>query len=77
MRHRLFLGLGLAFVLVLMPIAAEAQVCVRGKPCGNTCIARNRTCRVGQGTARQGGSPAPAAGCEGPTEQTGSPPQRE
>ena len=31
----------------------EAQrVCRTGKPCGNTCIARNRTCRVGSGTAR-------------------------
>jgi endonuclease YncB( thermonuclease family) len=32
----------------------EAQRnCTRGKPCGNTCIAQNRTCRVGTGTARQ------------------------
>lgn len=31
----------------------EAQpVCRTGKPCGNTCIARNKTCRVGTGTAR-------------------------
>lgn len=33
-------------------VPADAQKhCVKGKPCGNTCIARNKTCRVGTGTA--------------------------
>jgi micrococcal nuclease len=36
------------------PLEAQRN-CTRGKPCGNTCIARDRTCRVGTGTAR----PAP------------------
>lgn len=40
------------------PASAEGQkICRKGKPCGNTCIARNRTCHVGKGTARQA-SPA-------------------
>lgn len=34
--------------LIVFPVAAEAQKrCVKGKPCGNTCIAVNKTCRVG------------------------------
>ena len=33
--------------------ALEAQTCRRGKPCGNTCIARDKICHVGPGTARQ------------------------
>lgn len=34
--------------LLVLPSAADAQRrCVKGKPCGNTCIAANRTCRVG------------------------------
>lgn len=36
-----------------LPSALEAQKnCTRGKPCGNTCIARTKTCRVGTGSAR-------------------------
>lgn len=35
-----------------LPRELAAQRCVRGKPCGNTCIARERTCRVPPGTAR-------------------------
>jgi hypothetical protein len=27
------------------------RYCSKGKACGNTCIARNRTCRVGHGCA--------------------------
>ncbi len=40
------------------PVAGRAsksrsccKVCRKGKPCGNTCIARNKTCRVGPGCA--------------------------
>lgn len=43
-------------IVLASPAQAEAQVCRRGKPCGNTCIARNRTCRVGAGTARAAGA---------------------
>ena len=32
--------------------SAEAQNCSKGKPCGNSCIARDKVCRVGRGTAR-------------------------
>jgi hypothetical protein len=33
--------------LIAFPVLADAQRrCVKGKPCGNTCIARNKTCRV-------------------------------
>lgn len=55
-------------VLLATPSSAEAQVCRRGKPCGNTCIARNRTCRVGPGTARAAG----AAGTTPPVTATSS-----
>ena len=38
----------LALLLSLVPIVADAQRnCVKGKPCGNTCIARDKTCRIG------------------------------
>ena len=30
---------------------SQAQQCRKGKPCGNTCIARSRTCHSGSGTA--------------------------
>lgn len=49
----------LVFALTLASIFAvpeglDAQKrCVKGKPCGNTCIARSKTCRVGTGSARQ------------------------
>lgn len=46
--------------LFLAPGVADAQrVCRTGKPCGNTCIARDKVCRVGTGTARAAGQPAP------------------
>lgn len=46
--------------LVLTSVTADAQrVCKRGIPCGNTCIAANRTCRVGPGKAA--GAPPGAA----------------
>jgi hypothetical protein len=41
-------------LLVGVSAALEAQVCRRGKPCGNTCIARDKTCHVGPGPAQQG-----------------------
>lgn len=46
---RLWLSLVL---LVSFPSIALAQTCRKGKPCGNTCIAQNRECHVGSGTAR-------------------------
>lgn len=43
------------FLLILafvgLPRDAVAQRCSKGKPCGNTCIARDKECRVGRGSA--------------------------
>lgn len=46
---------------LLLPIAsAEGQRnCSKGKPCGNTCIARDKTCRIG--TPAGGATPRPEA----------------
>jgi len=43
----------LAALAAAAPGPAVAQNCRKGVPCGNTCIAANRVCRVGQGTARR------------------------
>lgn len=37
--------------LLLGPSDGEAQVCRKGIPCGNSCIAAWKTCRVGRGSA--------------------------
>ena len=37
--------------LVPTPVQGCCKVCSKGKPCGDTCIARNKTCRVGPGCA--------------------------
>lgn len=48
-----------AFALLILAAPADAQKnCTKGKPCGNTCIAANKTCRVGTGTAVQATTPA-------------------
>lgn len=51
----------LCAIIVMLSFGAadlEAQKnCTKGKACGNTCIAKNKTCRVGTSTARR---PAPA-----------------
>ena len=58
-------GLKLApLVAVLIAIGvsdAEAQRCVKGIPCGNTCISASKTCRVGSGTATKAGTSKPPA----------------
>lgn len=49
----------LAAAIVLLPHALPAQRnCTKGKPCGNTCIAQNRVCRIGSSPA----TPAPSTG---------------
>ena len=57
------LALGAAMLLGLSLAAArdlEAQRrCVRGIPCGNTCIAANRTCRTGSPPSQP--TPAPTS----------------
>jgi len=37
----------LALLLVAAPSAAAARTCTVGKPCGNTCIAKDKVCYVG------------------------------
>lgn len=51
-----------ALFLSLLATPAMAQKrCVKGKPCGNTCIAATKTCRVGTGTATRATTPTTAA----------------
>ena len=48
--------------LVALPIVAEAQKqCVKGKPCGNSCIAANKTCHVGAPAATPAAQSASSA----------------
>jgi hypothetical protein len=47
---RLLLGVLVLGVLVC-PVEAQRN-CVKGKPCGNTCIAQNKVCHVGSGAAQ-------------------------
>lgn len=55
---------------LLLPIAtADGQRnCTKGKPCGNTCIARNKTCRVGTPSSAPstGATPSPSAPSSSP-----------
>jgi hypothetical protein len=52
----------LAIALVLIPASLHAQrSCRKGKPCGNTCIAQNRTCHAGDGNASPPSRQAPAS----------------
>lgn len=50
------------FALVLLSLAAvpshAQKICTKGKPCGNRCIAQNRTCHAGAGSARSAGGRA-------------------
>lgn len=51
----------------------EAQRrCVKGKPCGNTCIAQNRTCHVSTPSATPSPSPAPRTAPAAPPARTDS-----
>jgi hypothetical protein len=38
------------------PLAAQRK-CTKGIPCGNTCIAANKVCRIGTTTARPASAP--------------------
>jgi len=53
------LGTLLAALLLFAATAQAQRNCVRGKPCGNTCIAVNKTCRISSPAPRP--APAPAA----------------
>jgi hypothetical protein len=43
--------IAVAGLLLAIASPASAQNCKKGIPCGNSCIAAGRTCRVGAGTA--------------------------
>lgn len=48
-RYRVLLLL-LTVAILAAPGTAEAQkTCKKGKPCGDTCIAKEKTCRVAEG----------------------------
>lgn len=65
--RRLTFAAALGTSLLFLPLleAAAQRNCTRGKPCGNTCIAQDRTCRVGTPsstpTSPPARRPAPAA----------------
>ena len=57
MRRTLFTLLGLSLLAVS---SAEGQKnCRKGIPCGNTCIAVNKVCRIGSFSARPTAPPSP------------------
>ena len=59
MRYALFTCLGLSLLAVSN---AEGQKnCRKGIPCGNTCIAVNKVCRIGTPSARPTATPTPTA----------------
>ena len=39
------------FCLMLLAPRAQAKNCLKGKPCGNSCISMNDVCHVGAGSA--------------------------
>ncbi len=50
-----------AALALLLPVALFAQPrCTKGKPCGNSCIAVSKTCRIGTPAARPAPPPAQA-----------------
>jgi len=61
--RRLLLAL-VALAGLALPAVADAQRCVKGKPCGDSCIARSKTCRVGPGSATWGEGADTAAATE-------------
>lgn len=40
----------LAGILAAVPSALQAQNCKKGKPCGRSCIAQDKVCRIGAPT---------------------------
>lgn len=69
---RRFLFSALAFLaLALAPSELDAQKrCTKGKPCGNSCIAQDKVCRIGAPTTTT--SPPPAARQVQPPTTTGA-----
>jgi hypothetical protein len=42
-------------VFLLLPTSSHARNCIKGKPCGNGCIAKQKTCRI-DGLSNKGSS---------------------
>lgn len=51
--------LALLFAVTFASPAAAQKHCSKGKPCGRTCIARNKTCHVGSSAPTRTPAPAP------------------
>lgn len=51
----------LALISIAAPLEAQPN-CKKGKPCGNSCIAQNKTCRIGATPAPAPSADARAAG---------------
>lgn len=47
----------IALIMVLAASIADAKNCKKGKPCGNTCIAKDKICHIG--LAREASPPPP------------------
>ncbi len=52
--------LALLGATLLVPVASAVQ-CKKGKPCGNSCIAKDKVCHKDSGSAAASGEPTPAA----------------
>jgi hypothetical protein len=57
------------FAFVLMNSTAEARNCKKGKPCGNSCIAKADVCHKDAGTATAAPAVAPAPAAAAPAAQ--------
>jgi hypothetical protein len=54
-----FLSALLTAWLVTIPVTTHAKNCTKGKPCGNGCIAKNKTCRIDNPLSPQSGNSQP------------------
>ena len=60
MKRNLWAAILCAVLLASLSLPASARHCTKGKPCGDTCISRDKTCWVGEhGHAKAGRAPSP------------------
>jgi hypothetical protein len=45
---------GVAWTPIPVPVQGCCKMCSKGKACGDSCIARDRSCKKGQGCACDG-----------------------
>ena len=69
MRRSHLIALGLAFLIPITSTQAQRS-CRTGIPCGNTCIAANRTCRVGTSPSAPGPTVRPSPTSSAPPPAT-------